>query len=67
MTIVNVILLIKVFLFNLANVIPIKSWNGDDERDDSLLKIKNLIQNYFYSGLPFDVNELVTLSISHEV
>ena len=37
------------------NIIKISSWNGLNKQDDSLLKIKNILQNNFYYG---DVNDI---------
>ena len=38
----------KCYLGMKDNILPIKFWNGD-EKDDSLLKIKNIIRNFYYS------------------
>lgn len=48
------------------NIIHIKSWYGNDERDDSLLKIKNITKNYWNCG-GFDIREIIYSSINNDV
>ena len=50
--------------FFLENVIPIKCWNGEDLRDDSLHKIKNILQA---SRGNFDIDEIVYSCMLSEV
>lgn len=52
------------FLILLENIIPIKAWSGNDLYDDSLHKIKNILQS---SRGNFDVEEIVDSCIMSEV
>lgn len=51
----------------LDNIIPIKSWDGSESNDDSLLKIRNVINNFLYSGLMYDAWEMVGTCIKNDV
>jgi Dullard-like phosphatase family protein len=48
------------------NIIHIRNWNGQDERDDSLMKIKNIIKNFFNCGR-FEVSEVINSTINNDV
>ncbi len=55
----------SIYLNMKENIIPIKFWAGE-QNDDSLLKIKNIIKNYYNSGSE-NVKEFIKKSISYDV
>ena len=55
----------KCYLGMKDNILPIKFWNGD-EKDDSLLKIKNIIRNFYYSK-KMSITEIIHSSWLSEV
>lgn len=55
----------KCYLGMKDNILPIKFWNGD-EKDDSLLKIKNIIRNFYYSE-KMSVTQIIHMSWLSEV
>jgi hypothetical protein len=58
---------LKVYNYlTLGNIIPVKPWCGDDESDDSLLKLKNIVQSNLHSG-NYDIYNIVRSSINNDV
>ena len=55
----------SVYLNMKDNIIPIKFWTGE-QNDDSLLKIKNLINNYYNSGGE-NLKEFIKKNFCYEV
>ena len=55
----------SVYLNMKDNIIPIKFWTGE-QNDDSLLKIKNLINNYYNSGGE-NLKEFIKRNFCYEV
>lgn len=52
------------FKINIDNIIAIKSWTGEDDNDDSLYKLRNILQN---CRATMDVNQIISTSIGCEV
>jgi Dullard-like phosphatase family protein len=55
----------SIYLNMKENIIPIKFWEGE-QNDDSLLKIKNIIKNYYNSGNE-NVKEFIKKTISYDI
>ena len=55
----------KCYLNKKDNIIQIKFWNGD-AKDDSLLKIKNIIKSFYSSG-KFSIGQIINSSWLSEV
>lgn len=55
----------SIYLNMRENIIPIKFWAGE-QNDDSLLKIKNIIKNYYNSGNE-NVKEFIKKTISYDI
>ena len=60
----NVTYNLRVFIYNLENIIPIRAWNGLETKDDSLLKMKNIIKSYSSN---LEVCDIVNSSINNDV